>query len=163
MARATRRSVSPDARFAAPTFQQPSSTLVRYVLLEKDDKRTRAAAKQAIDGTRFATGDVLDAKVSWRKRKGKQIQCFFVYLQAASRVGALPEQLSGLNDHVSCNLSTRANACARGLTAFCIARAVIHTKFLVIDAFSDDPIVVCGSANFSTASNVNNDENMLIM
>jgi phosphatidylserine/phosphatidylglycerophosphate/cardiolipin synthase-like enzyme len=39
----------------------------------------------------------------------------------------------------------------------------IHTKFLIRDALSKDPIVVTGSANFSTASTIKNDENMLII
>lgn len=39
----------------------------------------------------------------------------------------------------------------------------IHNKFMLIDPLSDDPIVVCGSANFSRASIVDNDENMLIV
>ena len=39
----------------------------------------------------------------------------------------------------------------------------VHTKFLLIDPLSDDPIVVTGSANFSKASTVSNDENMLII
>ena len=39
----------------------------------------------------------------------------------------------------------------------------IHTKFLLIDPLSDDPIVVTGSANFSKASTISNDENMLVI
>jgi len=39
----------------------------------------------------------------------------------------------------------------------------IHTKYMLIDPLSDDPIVVTGSANFSDASTKNNDENMLII
>jgi phosphatidylserine/phosphatidylglycerophosphate/cardiolipin synthase-like enzyme len=39
----------------------------------------------------------------------------------------------------------------------------IHTKFLLIDALSDDPIVITGSANFSAPSTDSNDENMLIV
>jgi phosphatidylserine/phosphatidylglycerophosphate/cardiolipin synthase-like enzyme len=41
--------------------------------------------------------------------------------------------------------------------------AYIHSKFLLSDPLSDDPIVVTGSANFSDASTVNNDENMIII
>ena len=37
----------------------------------------------------------------------------------------------------------------------------IHTKFLLVDPLSDDPLVCTGSANFSTASLTANDENML--
>ncbi|UCC43313.1 MAG: hypothetical protein JSU65_09200, partial [Candidatus Zixiibacteriota bacterium] len=51
------------------------------------------------------------------------------------------ETLSGLNDHVN----------------------YLHTKYMLIDPLSDDPVVITGSANFSEASTVNNDENMLII
>lgn len=34
---------------------------------------------------------------------------------------------------------------------------------MLIDPLSDDPIVVAGSANFSTASTEKNDENMLVV
>lgn len=37
----------------------------------------------------------------------------------------------------------------------------IHSKFLLMDPLSKDPIVVTGSANFSEASTNDNDENML--
>lgn len=39
----------------------------------------------------------------------------------------------------------------------------LHTKFLLLDPLSDDPVVVTGSANFSDASTVRNDENMLLI
>lgn len=39
----------------------------------------------------------------------------------------------------------------------------LHTKYLLIDPLTDDPIVISGSANFSDASTTNNDENMLII
>lgn len=39
----------------------------------------------------------------------------------------------------------------------------VHTKFMLIDPLSDDPIVVTGSANFSAASTDTNDENMLVI
>lgn len=39
----------------------------------------------------------------------------------------------------------------------------IHSKFLLVDPLSDDPIVVTGSANFSENSITKNDENMLII
>jgi phosphatidylserine/phosphatidylglycerophosphate/cardiolipin synthase-like enzyme len=39
----------------------------------------------------------------------------------------------------------------------------VHSKFLLMDPLSDDPIVVSGSANFSNASTNANDENMLII
>ena len=39
----------------------------------------------------------------------------------------------------------------------------IHTKFLLVDALSNDPLVCTGSANFSGASLKSNDENMLLV
>jgi phosphatidylserine/phosphatidylglycerophosphate/cardiolipin synthase-like enzyme len=37
----------------------------------------------------------------------------------------------------------------------------IHTKYLLVDPLTDHPVVLTGSANFSMASTVDNDENML--
>lgn len=39
----------------------------------------------------------------------------------------------------------------------------VHTKFMLVDPLSDDPIVVTGSANFSKASSDQNDENMILI
>jgi phosphatidylserine/phosphatidylglycerophosphate/cardiolipin synthase-like enzyme len=39
----------------------------------------------------------------------------------------------------------------------------IHTKYLLVDPLTDDPIVVSGSANFSTGSVASNDENMVVL
>jgi phosphatidylserine/phosphatidylglycerophosphate/cardiolipin synthase-like enzyme len=39
----------------------------------------------------------------------------------------------------------------------------IHDKFLLVDPLSANPVVVTGSANFSAASQWNNDENMLVI
>ena len=51
------------------------------------------------------------------------------------------EHLTGLNSHVR----------------------FIHTKFMLVNPLSNDPIVITGSANFSTASTLSNDENMLVI
>jgi len=39
----------------------------------------------------------------------------------------------------------------------------VHSKFLIRDPLGDDSFIVTGSANFSTASTNNNDENMLVI
>ena len=39
----------------------------------------------------------------------------------------------------------------------------IHTKFMLVDPLSNDPLVVSGSANFSRPSQRTNDENMLVV
>jgi len=44
-----------------------------------------------------------------------------------------------------------------------IGFAIIHSKVLVIDPFSDDPTVVTGSHNFSQSASASNDENFIIV
>lgn len=39
----------------------------------------------------------------------------------------------------------------------------IHSKFLLADPLSDEPVVITGSANFSEPSTISNDENMVII
>ncbi|MEO6050804.1 MAG: phospholipase D-like domain-containing protein [Pyrinomonadaceae bacterium] len=39
----------------------------------------------------------------------------------------------------------------------------VHTKYMLVDPLSDDPVVVAGSANFSKASTDDNHENMLVI
>jgi hypothetical protein len=39
----------------------------------------------------------------------------------------------------------------------------VHTKFMLVDPLSDDPVVITGSANFSDASVNTNHENMLVI
>lgn len=61
--------------------------------------------------------------------------------EASSQAGLREESLTGLNAHVK----------------------YVHTKILLVDPFSDVPIVVTGSANFSRASMESNDENMIVV
>ncbi|ATY34827.1 phospholipase D-like domain-containing protein [Sphingomonas psychrotolerans] len=44
-----------------------------------------------------------------------------------------------------------------------IGHAITHSKVLVIDPFTDDPIVVTGSHNFSKSASEKNDENFLVI
>ena len=44
-----------------------------------------------------------------------------------------------------------------------IGHAIIHSKVLVIDAFSDNPTVVTGSHNFSKTASNSNDENFVVI
>jgi len=55
-----------------------------------------------------------------------------------------------------------ANFRAEALTGF-NRNQYIHDKFLLIDPLGDDPVVITGSANFSLASTISNDENMLVI
>ena len=44
-----------------------------------------------------------------------------------------------------------------------IGHAIIHSKVLVVDPFSDDPTVVTGSHNFSVTASGTNDENFIVV
>jgi phosphatidylserine/phosphatidylglycerophosphate/cardiolipin synthase-like enzyme len=44
-----------------------------------------------------------------------------------------------------------------------VGHAIIHSKVLVIDPFSKDPVVITGSHNFSGAASTRNDENFIIV
>lgn len=44
-----------------------------------------------------------------------------------------------------------------------IGHAIIHSKVLVIDPFSSDPVVITGSHNFSVSASAKNDENFIII
>ena len=50
--------------------------------------------------------------------------------------------------------------CLTGLNTFV---DYVHTKYLIVDALTDNPLVVTGSANFSVASTDKNDENSLVI
>jgi phosphatidylserine/phosphatidylglycerophosphate/cardiolipin synthase-like enzyme len=39
----------------------------------------------------------------------------------------------------------------------------VHTKLMLVDPLSDDPVVVSGSANWSDESSLRNDENMIVV
>jgi phosphatidylserine/phosphatidylglycerophosphate/cardiolipin synthase-like enzyme len=63
------------------------------------------------------------------------------YLSKSTFDRWLAERLSGLNANVR----------------------YLHTKYMLVDPLGKEPIVVSGSANFSEASTLDNDENMLIV
>src|SRR5690242_9835993 len=44
-----------------------------------------------------------------------------------------------------------------------VGHAIIHSKVLVIDPFSKDPVVITGSHNFSGTASTKNDENFIIV
>lgn len=44
-----------------------------------------------------------------------------------------------------------------------VGHAIIHSKVLLVDPFSDQPIVVTGSHNFSRSASADNDENFIVI
>jgi phosphatidylserine/phosphatidylglycerophosphate/cardiolipin synthase-like enzyme len=44
-----------------------------------------------------------------------------------------------------------------------VGYAIVHSKVLVVDPLSDEPVVVTGSHNFSKAASDKNDENFVVV
>jgi phosphatidylserine/phosphatidylglycerophosphate/cardiolipin synthase-like enzyme len=78
---------------------------------------------------------IQENRIAWGDRVGAGVTA-----EAGETQLQLEEALTGLNEHVS----------------------YMHTKYMLVDPLTDDPIVVSGSANFSRASTLSNDENMLV-
>jgi phosphatidylserine/phosphatidylglycerophosphate/cardiolipin synthase-like enzyme len=85
--------------------------------------------------------DAEEAKIDALRRKNENVFAIGSLIPDDSLNGWLKETLSGLNSNVN----------------------YIHNKFMLADPLSDDPLVICGSANFSDASTKDNDENMLVV
>lgn len=116
----------------------PGLSLIRYVLLDsKPSKRSTEKAKQSAE----KKGD--DHYVDFYDiRSVKENKCAF---------GAI---LHDAGDEAT------NEECLTGLTTFV---DFIHTKYMLVDALTDNPSVFTGSANFSAASTDKNDENMILI
>jgi len=82
-----------------------------------------------------------ESKIQQLRNKPENVFAVGDFIRTNEVDGWLKERLSGLNAHVR----------------------YVHNKFMLVDPLGDDPIVICGSANFSEASTNRNDENMLVV
>jgi phosphatidylserine/phosphatidylglycerophosphate/cardiolipin synthase-like enzyme len=97
-------------------------------------------AREQFDALRYGLLERSDAKIEMLKRDRDNM--FAAGAKVGEEMGGwAKEALTGLNGHVQ----------------------YIHTKFMLVDPLSTNPIVITGSANFSAASTKNNDENMLVI
>ena len=118
-------------------FMEPSERQ-RYIIL--DNAGSRKSSRQVtqdimeVDGNRVAIGDV------YKNGKSKSKSPAKFHNDGRHLDRWLDEKLTGMNSHVR----------------------YVHTKYLIVDALTNDPILISGSANFSKNSTVNNDENMVI-
>jgi phosphatidylserine/phosphatidylglycerophosphate/cardiolipin synthase-like enzyme len=78
------------------------------------------------------------------------------------RICALPNVLVAVGNNIVTNSFDRWLKERRQLTKEANVR-YIHTKYMLVDPLSDQPIVVTGSANFSEASTNANNENMVVI
>ena len=126
----------------SPTLLETKDFL-RFVLVESEGSKTRAKPSPANPNpkSQFDIFSDICAVPNNRTAVGS-----FLDDRANDAVGGelqhwLAEKLTGLNTHVK----------------------YLHTKYMFIDAMTDNPMVVSGSANFSDASTTSNDENMVIV
>jgi phosphatidylserine/phosphatidylglycerophosphate/cardiolipin synthase-like enzyme len=107
---------------------------LRYALMEKMSGPTRTPEqKKANEAAIIALRKMEENKIA--------IGAFLREGSAGSYTHWLGEKLSGLNANVQ----------------------YLHTKYMLVNPLSEDPLVVTGSANFSEASTTDNDENMLVI
>jgi len=99
-----------------------------------------AALLREVDYLRYGLLEREDDKMELLKRDRDNV--FTVATRIRRAIGGWAEEtLANLNGHVH----------------------FVHTKFLLIDPLTEDPILITGSANFSKASTNENDENMLVI
>lgn len=126
----------------APTLLQAKPYL-RYIMAESEGNKTRAKPSPANPNPKSQFEVFQDiVKVANNRTAVGSI----LAKSADDAVGTdlhrwLAEQLTGLNTHVK----------------------YLHTKYMFVDAMTDNPTVISGSANFSGASTTSNDENMVIV
>jgi phosphatidylserine/phosphatidylglycerophosphate/cardiolipin synthase-like enzyme len=92
-----------------------------------------------------------------KDRPSPRSRTAFVALNASNNVY---EAWGSFLEHPVYQWAKETNAGLLGLNQHV---SYIHSKFMLVDPLSADPIVVTGSANFSAASTTDNDENMLIV
>lgn len=115
-----------------------SKPYLRYLILDNSGSRQSARDKTkevtANKRNRVAVGGVFKGSPDDKPRNGG-------FQHDGKHLNRwIEEKLTGMNGHVR----------------------YVHTKYLILDALSNDPILISGSANFSKNSTVNNDENMII-
>jgi phosphatidylserine/phosphatidylglycerophosphate/cardiolipin synthase-like enzyme len=110
-----------------------SNSNFRLALLEK---KTRPFKKDE-EAKKIAE----EEKIKALRNKPENIFAIGDFIRTNKFDGWVQEGLSGLNTNVK----------------------YIHNKFMLVDPLSNNPLVIAGSANFSDASTIGNDENMLIV
>jgi len=112
---------------------------LRYVMLES--RPSPQSSKKRKDSAREKGRPVPLDYYDFAELPNNRIAVGALTRERRDEQHVLEESLSGLDTHVE----------------------YLHTKFMIVDPLTDDPLVVTGSANFSDASTRSNDENMLII
>lgn len=114
------------------------------------DKRFKEVYERDDDVLRFA---LLDKAASPGPGKAAQEA-------AIEQIRKRPNVIVAIGNRIALNAFDHWLAESSGLTSNV---QWVHTKFMLVDPLSDQPVVVTGSANFSKASTDENNENMLVI
>ncbi len=106
---------------------------LRYLIL--DNSGSRQSSREKTDEVIANEGNRVAIGALFKKKEKD-----YDHNEGAELHRWLDEKLTGMNGHVK----------------------YVHTKYLILDALTNDPLLISGSANFSKNSTVNNDENMVI-
>lgn len=137
-----------------------STTLSPYLLDQKPSKVKRSPG--------FLRYIMAESEGSKKKPKDGPSP-YDLFQQVQSRptnsvaVGSILQEGSGSGSEEAAVGSELHRWLAERLTDLNTHVRYLHTKYLLLDPISDDPTVISGSANFSSASTVDNDENMVVI
>jgi len=117
---------------------------LRYLMVESEGQKRAPKAQpgKAKPLSQYDTFQKISKVKNNRIAKGAILQSKAVdEAMAGSLHRWCSERLTNLNDHVK----------------------YLHTKYLLLDALTKNPVLISGSANFSSASTTQNDENMVVV
>ncbi|RKD94046.1 phospholipase D-like domain-containing protein [Marinifilum flexuosum] len=128
--------------------QKPSDTtngpVVRQVLLESKDSKEKS-----------------DEKKAKAKEAGKPIPLdYYDFIKIPNNQVVYGDLIKEWSDATDARTEVIQQEYLTGLNTYV---DYLHTKYLLVDPLTDNPLVISGSANFSNASTVSNDENMLVI
>ena len=117
--------------------------------------KIKAVYRTSTAGLRFA---LMETKTRPMKRGSPELAA---ELEAIQTLRNMPENVFAVGALIATNaidgwLRERLAGLTRNVD-------YIHNKFMLVDPLGSDPIVLCGSANFSLASVEDNEENMLVI
>jgi phosphatidylserine/phosphatidylglycerophosphate/cardiolipin synthase-like enzyme len=133
-------------RIAKRSESESDEKLLRYILLDsKPSERSSDKARASAD----------------KKGKGDEYCDYFDFKKLTTNRIAYGAILGEETDDGTISPSTSVHS--EALTGLSTFVGYVHTKYMVIDALTDNPTIITGSANFSIPSVEQNDENMVVI
>jgi hypothetical protein len=136
-------------RIAKRSESESDEKLLRYILLDsRPSERSSDKARASAD----------------KKGKGDEYCDYFDFKKLTTNriaYGAILSEREEETDDGTISPSTSVHS--EALTGLSTFVGYVHTKYMIIDALTDNPTIITGSANFSIPSVEQNDENMVVI